>query len=295
MSLTDLPLSFWGYALETTAFTLNRAPSKSVEMTLYEMWFGNKPKLSFLIVWGCDAYVKRLHPDKHEPKSEKCFFIGYPKETIGYTFYHKSEGKIFVAKNKTFLEKEFLSKEVSGRKVELDEVIVPALNLESSSSEKSVPVLPTPTREETNDKDHETSDQVAIEPRRSSRARFASKWYGNPVLEVMLLDHDEPTNYEEAMMSPDSNRWLEAMKSEIGSIYENKVWTLVDCPMIGKPLRINGSSRRRLMLIVMSLPTKLDSSQKVFDKVQGVDYDETFSSVAMLKVYLNHVSNCHIL
>ena len=26
MSLTDLPLSFWGYALETAAFTLNRAP-----------------------------------------------------------------------------------------------------------------------------------------------------------------------------------------------------------------------------------------------------------------------------
>ena len=25
-SLTDLPLSFWGYALETATFTLNRAP-----------------------------------------------------------------------------------------------------------------------------------------------------------------------------------------------------------------------------------------------------------------------------
>ena len=46
----------------------------------------------------------------------------------------------------------------------------------------------------------------------------------------MLLDHDEPTNYEEAMMSPDSDKWLEAMKSEIGSMYENKVWTLVDLP-----------------------------------------------------------------
>ena len=44
---------------------------------------------------------------------------------------------------------------------------------------------------------------------------------GNPVLEVMLLDDGEPTNYEEAMMSPDSNRWPEATKSEIGSIYEN--------------------------------------------------------------------------
>ena len=30
ISLTDLLLSFWGYALETVAFTLNRAPSKSV-------------------------------------------------------------------------------------------------------------------------------------------------------------------------------------------------------------------------------------------------------------------------
>src|SRR5215216_2248357 len=60
MSLTDLPLSFWGYALETTAFTLNRAPSKSAEMTPYELWFGKKPKLSFLKIWGCDAYVERL-------------------------------------------------------------------------------------------------------------------------------------------------------------------------------------------------------------------------------------------
>ena len=51
-----------------------------------------------------------------EPKSEKCVFIGHPKENVGYTFYHRSEGKTFVAKNGSFLEKEFLSKEVSGRK-----------------------------------------------------------------------------------------------------------------------------------------------------------------------------------
>ena len=136
----------------------------------------------------------------------------------------------FVAKFRIFLEKEFLSKEVSGRKVEIDEVIVPAPSLESSSSQKSVPVIPTPISEETND-DHETSDQVATKPRRSSRVRSAPEWYGNPVLEVMLLDHDEPTNYEEAMMSPDSAKWLEATKSEMRSMYENKVWTLIDLPI----------------------------------------------------------------
>ena len=60
-SLTDLLLSFWGYALEMATFTLNRAPTKSVEMTPYERWFGKKPKLSFLKVWGCDAYVKSFN------------------------------------------------------------------------------------------------------------------------------------------------------------------------------------------------------------------------------------------
>ena len=134
MSLTNLPLSFWGYVLETAAFTLNRASSKSVETTPYELWFGKKPKLSFLKVWGCDAYVKKLQPEKLEPKSEKCVFIGYPKETIGYTFYLRSEGKIFVAKNGSFLEKEFLSKEVSGRKVELDEMT--PLEPESSAAQE---------------------------------------------------------------------------------------------------------------------------------------------------------------
>ena len=69
MSLTDLPLSFWGYALETVAFMLKGAPSKSVETTPYELWFSKKPKPSFLKVWGCDAYVKKLQPDKFKPKS----------------------------------------------------------------------------------------------------------------------------------------------------------------------------------------------------------------------------------
>ena len=90
--------------------------------------------------------------------------------------------------------------------------------------------MPTPTREEANDDDHETSNQVTTKLHRSTRIRFAPEWYGNPVLEVMLLDQGEPANYEEAMMSPNSENWLEAMKSEIGSMYENKVWTLVNFP-----------------------------------------------------------------
>ena len=83
---------------------------------------------------------------------------------------------------------------MSGRKVELDEVIVPSPLLESSSSQKSVPVIPSPISEEVNDNDHQTSGQVTTKPRRPASAHSTPEWYGNPVLEVMLLDHDEPTN-----------------------------------------------------------------------------------------------------
>ena len=40
----------------------------------------------------------------------------------------------------------------------------------------------------------------------------------NPVLEVLLLDNNEPTSYGEEMVGPDSGEWLEAITSERGSM-----------------------------------------------------------------------------
>ena len=172
---------------------------------------------------------------------------------------------------------------MSGRKVELDEVTVPAPLLESRSSQKPFSATPTPISGEVNDNDHETSDQVITEPHRSTRLRSAREWYGNPILEVMLLDHDEPTNYEEAMVSPDSAKWLEAMKSEMGSMYENKVWTLVDLPDGRQAIENKWIFKKKTDADGNVTVYKAQLVAKGFRQVQGVDYDETFSPVAMLK------------
>ena len=66
---------------------------------------------------GCEAFVKRLMSDKLTPKSDKCIFVGYTRETLGYSFYNREENKVFIAQNGVFLEKEFLSREASGRTV----------------------------------------------------------------------------------------------------------------------------------------------------------------------------------
>ena len=60
--------SVLGYALETAALTLNRVPSKSVEKTPYELWHGRVPNISFLKIWGCEAFVKRMTSELLRPK-----------------------------------------------------------------------------------------------------------------------------------------------------------------------------------------------------------------------------------
>ena len=121
MSQVSLPISFWGCALEMAARIVNVTPSKAVIGTPYEIWKGRKPNLSYMKIWGCDVFVKKLISDKLEPKSIKCQFVGYPRSSSGYCFYDPAESKVFVARTGVFLEADMLKK-TSGRSVELSEV-----------------------------------------------------------------------------------------------------------------------------------------------------------------------------
>ena len=85
------------------------------------------------------------------------------------------------------------------------------------------------------------------------------------------------------MVSPDSAKWLEAMKSEMGSMYENKVWTLIDLPDDRRAIENKWIFKRKTYADSSVTIYKTRLVAKGFRQVQGVDYDETFSPVAMLK------------
>src|ERR1043166_1869842 len=121
MNLTTLPFSFWDYALETAVRILNMVPTKKVDKTPHELWHGSVPNMSYLRVWGCEALVKRDTPDKLQPRTTKCIFVGYPKETMGYYFYTPTDNTVRVARYAEFFEKNLIAQENSGRVVELDE------------------------------------------------------------------------------------------------------------------------------------------------------------------------------
>ena len=78
------------------------------------------------------------------------------------------------------------------------------------------------------------------------------------------------------MMSPDSDKWLEAMKSDIGSMYENKEWTLVDFPDDRRAIENKWIFKKKTNADGNFTIYKARLVAKGFRQVQGVDYDEIF-------------------
>ena len=105
MTHSQLPLSFWGEALTTANYFLNKVNTKSKDLTPYEYWTGHKLDLSNLRVWRCKAHVLIPKPlrNKLKRKTWECKFIGYVQNGSGYRFYNQENGLI-ESRDAIFLE-----------------------------------------------------------------------------------------------------------------------------------------------------------------------------------------------
>ena len=82
---------FWAEAISTTVYLLNRSPTKAVNgKTPYEAWYGRKPNVSHLKIFGSIAYAHVPCEKRHklDDKSLKCIFVRYSEETKGYRLYN---------------------------------------------------------------------------------------------------------------------------------------------------------------------------------------------------------------
>ena len=97
------------------------------------------------------------------------------------------------------------------------------------------------------------------------------------------MDQSEPTTYQEAIDCPDSKKWLEAMKSEMQSMYDNQVWTLIDPTDILKTIGHKWVFKKKIDMDGNVHAYKVRLVVKGFRQTHGMDYDEIFSPVAILK------------
>jgi hypothetical protein len=117
--------------------------------------------------------------------------------------------------------------------------------------------------------------------RRSQRVRKSaiSDDYEIYTSEEIHMEGD-PTSYEEAMRSPDSSKWREAMEDEMMSMSANQVWKLeeilkgaktVGCKWVYKIKRDSKGTINRFKARLVA---------KCFTQREGIDYNETFSPVS---------------
>lgn len=103
-----------------------------------------------------------------------------------------------------------------------------------------------------------------------------TKWDHNYVNVAQI---NEPTNYKQAMESPDNQEWKKAMDQEIRSLMKNNMWELVPLPPGKKPVGSQWIYKIKCNADGTIERYKAHFVAKGYSQIAGIDYDETFAPV----------------
>ena len=181
---------------------------------------------------------------------------------------------MFVSTNATFLENTYMTDFKPRSKTVLEEL-------------QSDEIRPSPST--TGERQHQETagpSRNILAPRRSGRVVRQPTRYGHEgEVELLVSDtnQDDPMTYADAMDDSDKEKWLEAMNQEMESMYSNSVWELVDPPENVRSIGCKWIFKKKRGVDGKVETFKARLVAKGYTQKEGVDYEETFSPVAMLK------------
>ena len=103
----SLPLEFWGEAVNTAVYVLNRVASRTLKgETPFITWYGYKPDVSHFKEFGsiCYAHVPKQVRAKLDSKAQECLFLGYCLTSKAYRLWSISKRKILHSRDVIFDE-----------------------------------------------------------------------------------------------------------------------------------------------------------------------------------------------
>lgn len=137
---SKLPHRFWAEALATAAYLVNTSPTKTIgDKTPFEAWFGKKPCVKHIQVFGCVTYshISKDEWKKLDSKATKCIFLGYATQRKGYRLYNTKTATIIHSRDVVFNDS---SREIESEHKEIRPIHFPIGNEEPEMETGSEPV-----------------------------------------------------------------------------------------------------------------------------------------------------------
>ena len=107
LSQSNLPISYWSYAVSTAAHLINKLPTPLLSnKSPWESLFHTNSTLSHLRAFGCQCFplLTTYKKNKLQPKSVPCILVGYPFNSKGYTCFDPSSYRFYTSRNVLFNE-----------------------------------------------------------------------------------------------------------------------------------------------------------------------------------------------
>eukprot|EP00253_Pinus_taeda_P036422 PITA_36422 len=272
LTFKRLSPTYWAEAIHTTVYLRNKSPTASLDgITPYEAWFGFKPRVKHLRVFGsvCYALVPKEKRTKLDSRSLKCTMIGYSNEKKGYRLL--TNGKFIVSRDVIFDETESKSAE------EIENLLH---KLESKGSKRNDKNQSQPTSPNWYELDFPSSEDESSTSTPSTRSSSSSS---ESPSSSSSSDSDSPHSSPERCTSVYINPlyndgdFTEAQTSE----HQLPKW-VVQLLKDVKPDEQNKTVTRRAHISEgnFSLIANDFTEPSTYKEAEGIDYEETFAPTA---------------
>ncbi|CAJ2645977.1 unnamed protein product [Trifolium pratense] len=296
----NLPHKFWGEAVLTAAYILNKCPTKKLKVVPEEAWCGRKPSVKHLKVFGslCYKHVPDARRTKLEDKSEIMILIGY-HPTGAYKLYNPVTQKVHISRDVIVNEEEKWKweKEPVYNSELQSTFIYPSSSDESDGGDEGEPAADTIQNQGTDNDGNmnlssDDDDRIHMIARTQRTKRVPARLNDCEVtqdnavndegdlIHFALLADSEPLNYRDALKS---NVWNKAMEEELRSIEKNQTWKLVDLPDKKKKIDVKWVFKVKLNPDGTISKHKARLVARGFLQKHGIDYNEVFAPVARIE------------
>lgn len=245
---TDLPLTMWAEAVITATYLLNRSPTRVLArgQTPYQIFYGKKPPILHIRVFGCAAYAKipsKKVLGKMAPRSKKMRLMGYASTNI-YRLWDPEKRRIELVRDVVFNETDTRWDQISTPTTPTSPTPPTAKNASSQTgTQAALDPSPPPQAEET----VENLTDIAREALNLIDLSAIEEGAPAPVAAAVRshkVASNVPKTYAQAMRHPDAPQYMSAMTKQIKILLANNTWIVIDLQDLPSGAKVLSSTLR---------------------------------------------------